>query len=114
MFELDEARRHFANYRQLLGGIIATFRAGGEDTSRDLVAIISSGVDLSQLAAHVRNNIRAHPAIDQCFQRMNFTIDDDEDLPSPEQILRTASLPLTNSRSSISEEEGLRSNQQSS
>lgn len=92
--ELEILRGDLDRHRQLLGGIIATFRAGDEDATRDLLGIIASGVDLSQLAAHVRNTRRSRPDIERAFSEIDFVIDGDEDLPSPEQLLRTSSLPL--------------------
>lgn len=87
--ELSETQNNLERHRQLLGGIIAIFRAGSVDTAEALVASIRSGVDLSQLAAHVRNARRASPAINSSFADIEFVIDGPEELPSPAQILNT-------------------------
>lgn len=79
-FDLDK-------HRQLLGGIIATIRAGDDEANTDLVRVIRSGVDLSQLAAHVRNECRATMAIQKAFDDINFLIDGPRELPSPTQLL---------------------------
>ena len=44
-------------------------------------------MDLSQLAAHVRNTCRANPKIDEAFSAIYFVIDGGEDLPSPKQLM---------------------------
>lgn len=51
--------------------------------------IIRSGVDLSQLAAHVRNECRANVAIQQAFDRIDFTINGHDELPSVDQVFGT-------------------------
>ena len=84
--------------------MIATVRAGNPEATEDLIRVIRSGVDLSQLAAHVRNECRANMAIQQSFDNINFVIDGPDELPSPKQLLSSA--PLRDARShraSISE-----------
>jgi len=51
------------------------------------MANIHSGVDLSQLAAHIRNSRRASPAINSSFANIEFVIDGPEELPYPGQLL---------------------------
>lgn len=84
-----EAQTSLERHRQLLGGILSTIRVGSAEATSDLLDTIRSGVDLSQLAAHVRNARRADPAIDQAFLSINFIIDGPEELPSPEQLLQS-------------------------
>lgn len=74
-------------HRQLLGGIIATIRAGDFQANDDLVRMIRSGVDLSQLAAHVRNACLSDPEVERAYGMIEFSIDGPEDLPSHDQIL---------------------------
>lgn len=88
MHDLLEAQTSLERYKHLLGGMLATFRAGDPEENEDLLAVIRSGVDLSQLAAHVRNARRASAAIDQAYAAIEFVIDGGpEELPSPYQLL---------------------------
>src|ERR1700761_6425862 len=61
--DLAEKQHDLEKHQQLLGGIIATIRAGGTSATEDLIRSIRSGIDLSQLAAHVRNECRTSIAI---------------------------------------------------
>jgi len=85
--ELADAQLDLERHKQLLGGIIATIRVGDYEANNDLVRIIRSGVDLSQLAAHVRNECRANLAIQRAYEQIDFVIDGPRELPSPTQIL---------------------------
>ncbi|EXJ95432.1 hypothetical protein A1O1_00553 [Capronia coronata CBS 617.96] len=85
--DLADAIVQLERHKQLLGGIIATIRAGDADANNDLFRVIRSRVDLSQLAAHVRNECRANLAIQQVYEQIDFVIDGPRDLPSPDQIL---------------------------
>lgn len=87
--DLVEAQTNLERHRQLLGGILSTIRVGSPQATSDLLETIRSGVDLSQLAAHVRNARRADPAIDQAFSSIVFIVDGPEELPSPEQLLQS-------------------------
>lgn len=60
---------------------------------------IRSTVDLSQIAAHVRNARRADPAIEEAFSQIQYVLDSSEELPSP-SILLNASTHLTSSLNS--------------
>lgn len=97
--DLSDTQNNLERHRQLLGGIIAIFRAGTIATTEDLVATIRSGVDLSQLAAHVRNARRANPAINSSFADIEFLIDGPEELPPPGQLLNTTMPSQTSSAS---------------
>lgn len=104
--DLLEAQTNLERHKQLLGGIIATLRAGDLQENDDMVAMIRSEVDLSQLAAHVRNARRANPSIDQAFSQIDFVIDEGpEELPSPNQLL-TSLRTGPGSRGSISSVSG--------
>jgi len=85
--QLAEALLDLERHRQLLGGIIATIRAGDFDANNDLIRIIRTDVDLSQLAAHVRNECRASIAIQQAYNQIVFKINGPRELPSQDQIL---------------------------
>lgn len=85
--ELADTQLQLERQRQLLGGIIAVVRVGDANANNDLARVIRSGVDLSQLAAHVRNECRASRAIQQAFDEIDFTIDGPLELPSPSQVL---------------------------
>ena len=85
--DLSEAQINLERHKQLLGGIIATIRAGSHETAVDLLATIRTGVDLSQLAAHTRNTRRANPAIETTFLSIVFVIDGPEELPSLAQLI---------------------------
>ncbi|MBA7493001.1 hypothetical protein ES702_03556 [subsurface metagenome] len=52
---------------------------------------IRSTVDLSQIAAHVRNARRADPAIEDAFSQVQFVLDSSEELPSPSILLNATS-----------------------
>ena len=92
MHELLEAQANVESYQHLLGGMLATFRAGDPAENEDLLAVIRSGVDLSQLAAHVRNARRANAAIHQAYAAIHFAIDGGpEELPSQNQLLNMRS-----------------------
>ncbi|OAP65279.1 hypothetical protein AYL99_01251 [Fonsecaea erecta] len=84
--ELADKQLALDRQQQLLGGIIATVRAGGYSATEDLIRVIRSGVELSQLAAHVRNECRANIAIQQAFDQIDFVIDGGTELPSPAQM----------------------------
>jgi hypothetical protein len=84
--ELADKQLDLEKHQQLLGGIIATIRAGGFSATEDLIRAIRSDVDLSQLAAHVRNECRANMAIQQAFDKIDFIIDGGPELPSPSQL----------------------------
>ncbi|KAL2441076.1 hypothetical protein ABEF95_011675 [Exophiala dermatitidis] len=85
--ELADALLQLERHKQLLGGIIATIRVGDNTANEDLIRVIRSGVDLSQLAAHVRNECRANIAIQQVYEQIDFTIDGPRELPSATQVL---------------------------
>lgn len=85
--DLAETQVDLERHRQLLGGIIATIRVGDEEANRDLVRVIRSGVDLSQVAAHVRNECRANIEIQQAYDNIHFLINGPHELPSPTQLL---------------------------
>lgn len=67
--------------------MIAIVRAGGARSTNDLVDIVRSGIDLSSLAAYVRNEVRASMAVEQAFHTIDFNMDSRLDLPSPSQLL---------------------------
>lgn len=74
-----------------MGGIVAALRAGSEETIRNLVATIQSGVDLPQVAAHVRNAVRSDPAVQNAYDELSFHIDGSRDLPPAASILNQSS-----------------------
>jgi hypothetical protein len=90
--ELAVTQQQMERYKQLLGGILAIIRAGDMDANRDLTYMIRSGVELSQLAAHVNNGYRANSAIQQAYDNMDFLLEGTENLPSPAHILNEISL----------------------
>lgn len=87
MQDLAEAQSDLEKLRQLLGGMIATIRIGDDRANYELMRLVKSGCDLSQLAAHVRNERRSNYEIQQVYDTINFEIDGEEELPSPSQIL---------------------------
>ncbi|KIX93384.1 uncharacterized protein Z520_10803 [Fonsecaea multimorphosa CBS 102226] len=99
--ELVDKQLALERHQQLLGGIIATVRAGGFNATEDLLRVIRSGVELSQLAAHVRNECRANIAIQQAYEQIEFVIDGGTELPSPAQM---QVLPNDESRGSAEEQ----------
>lgn len=92
MQDLEQAQTDLERHRQLLGGIIATIRVGDFQANEDLVRLIRSGVDLSQLAAHVRNECRSNIETQQAYESIVFVIDGPEELPSPAQLLNRGNL----------------------
>jgi hypothetical protein len=84
--ELAEKQLDLEKHQQLLGGIIATIRAGTITAQEDLLRVIRSNVDMSQLAAHVRNECRANVAIQQAYEAIDFTINGVLSLPSPADL----------------------------
>lgn len=85
--DLASTQYDLEKHRHLLGGILATIRAGNPEANADLVRVIRSGVDLSQLAAHVRNECRANLMIQEAFEAIEFVIDGPKELPSPAKLL---------------------------
>lgn len=85
--DMSEAQINLERHQQLLGGIIATLRAGSHETARDLLATIRTGVDLSQLAVHVLNASQANSAIEVAFLSIESVIDGPRELPSLTQLL---------------------------
>lgn len=93
MQDLAEAQEDLERHRQLLGGIIATIRVGDFRANQELIQLIRADVDLSQIAAHVRNECRSNHEIQQAYNAIEFVIDGEEHLPSPYQILNQAQPP---------------------
>lgn len=87
MHDLAEAQVDINRYRELLGGMISIFRAGGARSTNDLIDFVRSGIDLSSLAAYVRNEVRASLAVEQAFHEIDFNMGSTLDLPSPSQLL---------------------------
>lgn len=85
--ELKEAQENQARLRQLLGGILATIQVGGPQATDELLTTIRSDVNLSQLAAHVRNARRLDQTVDDVCRHINYTIDGGDGLPSLEYFL---------------------------
>jgi hypothetical protein len=85
--QLADTHVQLERTKQLLGGIIATIRAGDFNANDDLIRNIRSGVGLSQLAAHVRNECRSNVAIQNAYEQINLMIDGPLELPSPSQLL---------------------------
>ena len=85
--DLAQAQYDISRARELLGGMVAVFRAGDVLTCNQLVQAVRSGTSLSQLAAQVRNEARSNRAIEQAFHDLDFIIDGPSDLPSPRQLL---------------------------
>jgi hypothetical protein len=85
--DLAHAQTALERCRQLLGGIISIFRAGSEETIADLIHLMRQPADLSTISAHVRNEIRSNPLLEQAFHTIDFQIDGPDDLPSPTQLL---------------------------
>jgi len=88
--DLGNALASLERHRQLLGGIIATISAGDSQAINDLVSLIRAGVDLTQLAAHVRNGLRTSTAMTHAYNLLSFEIDGQPELPSPSQLLYDA------------------------
>lgn len=85
--ELGDALDSLERHRQLLGGIIATIHAGNSQQANHLISLIKTGVDMSQLAAHVRNGIRSNIDLQRAYESMTFDVDVHPSLPSPDQLL---------------------------
>lgn len=98
--DLQQALDDLSRTRLLLGGIIATIRVGSTQAIEDLIQAIRSGIDLSQLAAHVRNELRSNHVAHQAFDQLDFTLDGPPGLPSPTQLL--ADMSYSSSRESAS------------
>ena len=93
MQDLIEANQNLERHKQLLGGIIAILRTPRDNAVNfDLITTIQSGVDLSQLAAHVRNARRSNPMVEAAFSDINFVIDGSDDLPSATELLAASSV----------------------
>lgn len=85
--DLAEAQMELGRYRELLGGMIAIIRGGGSRSSNDLIEFVRTGVDLSSLAAYVRNEVRASLSVEQAFHEIDLNMNGRLDLPSPSQLL---------------------------
>ena len=96
--DLASTQYDLEKHRHLLGGILATIRAGNAEANADLVRVIRSGVDLSQLAAHVRNECRSNMMIQEAFEAIEFVIDGPRELPSPGTLLSEAYPPVFHHR----------------
>ncbi|KAK5073285.1 hypothetical protein LTR70_010417 [Exophiala xenobiotica] len=88
--ELSQAQSRLERHRELLGGIIAILRGGGTGSTEDLVAMVRSGVGLSQIAAHVRNARRATAAVESFFGAIEFVIDGGNELPPLRPLLNAS------------------------
>jgi len=94
MQNLAQTRDNLERHQQLLGGMIAVFRVATQQDTDDLLRVVRSGVDMSQLAAHVRNALRMSPEAQEEFNTLDFVIDGPRELPSPTQLL--SELPVRN------------------
>lgn len=83
---LAETRLEVEKLSTLVAGIVAIIRADGGTSIPDLVSTIQSGMDLSQLSAHVRNTRRTVPRVEHAYQQIDKTIEEDG-LPSPSELL---------------------------
>jgi hypothetical protein len=84
---LNEANHKLDSHRKLLGGIIATIRAGTDEQASHLISLIRERNDLSQLAAHIRNSLNTDRGLYQDYSTIVFEIDGPPELPSPTQLL---------------------------
>lgn len=84
--ELADTELKFKRHRQLLGGMIATIRVGSFSATEELLRVVRSGVDLPQIAAHVRNECRANAIVEKAYNEIDFTIDGPAELPGPTQM----------------------------
>lgn len=90
---MTEANQNLERHKALLGGIVAIIRTQNDNAANsNLLNTIRSGVDLSQLAAHVRNARRSNPSIEAAFSDIEFVIDGSADLPSPTELLASSSI----------------------
>lgn len=103
--DLAEAQLDLERCRQVLGGIIATIRAGDNRSNEEVVTLIRSGVGLSQLAAHLRNECRSNPEIQEAYEAIDFNMDGQENLPSPTQILSSGGQGPSTEGSSVHREQ---------
>jgi len=66
----------------LLGGIIATIRAGTPETVDDLIRVIRQGTDMAQIAFFVDNLMVNSPGLYQAFENIDFDMDDSPRQPT--------------------------------
>jgi hypothetical protein len=66
--------------------MIATIRVGSIGATEELLRVVRSGVDLSQIAAHVRNECRANAAVEKAYNEIDFTINGPAELPGLTQM----------------------------
>ena len=52
-----------------------------------MIRLIRGGIDLSQLAAYVRNEVRANLQVENAFQNIDFHLNGPSELPSPSTLL---------------------------
>jgi hypothetical protein len=86
--ELNETHLELRRTQQLLGGMIAIIRVGGDEATNDLLERVRTGVDISSLSSFVRNEVLANRSVEQSLQDINFNMNAAPDLPSPSQLLR--------------------------
>lgn len=84
--------------------MVSTLRSGSTQATVDLLHTIRSGVDLSQLAAHVRNARRADSAVEAAYGEIDFTIDGPQELPPPAQLLSSMNSQSLSSRDTFSDD----------
>jgi aspartate/tyrosine/aromatic aminotransferase len=76
-------------YREMSGGIIATFRAGGceaEEATERLVQSVRDTYSMPQLAAAIRNEVCAVPSVQTSYQQIVDSFNEiSVRLPSPDQ-----------------------------
>lgn len=88
--DLTDKRLELVKTQQILGGILAVLRAGSAETIKTLLLTVQSGIDLSQVAAHVRNAVRSELAIQTAYDETVFDIDSTHNLPSASSMLSHA------------------------
>lgn len=85
--ELAQASHDLHHYQQLVGGIIAIFKAGSRQSMNDFAHLVGTDADISSLSAFVRNEVRSTQSLQRAFENIDFHIDGPSDLPSPAQLL---------------------------
>lgn len=85
--------------------MIATIRGGGISATEELLRVVHTGVDLSQIAAHVRNECRASAGVEKAYNEIDFATGGPAELPGLTQM---QVLPSIASRTS--DADGERSN----
>ena len=68
---MEEVERH----RVILGAMLATLRAGSDDSIQDLIKTVQSRTPLPDLATYLDTSMSTAPAVREAYEEIDFDLD---------------------------------------